>query len=127
MTTSLSSMNEQRELILAEMRTIDRMRRGTLSRHFLRRQHGGRTLTHGPYFVLQGHWHGQKFSEHIPGEQADEVAAQVGNYQRFQQLAERFVSLTDQMTQREAVGMDSKKNSRRKRSPTSASERPRLS
>jgi hypothetical protein len=127
MKPSPASLEEQRELVLAEMRTIERMRRGTLSRHFLRRQRGGRTLTHGPYFVLQGYWHGQKFSEHIPGEQAGTVAEQVKNYQRFQQLADRFVGLTDQMTQREATSIDSKKNSNPRRSPTSASERPRPS
>lgn len=127
MNLPLASLEEQREQVLAEMRTIDRMRRGTLSRHFLRRQRGGHTLTHGPYFVLQGYLRGQKFSQHIPGEQAGKLAEQVKNYQRFQQLAERFVGLTDQMTQREDPVLDSKKNSRRRKSPTSATERPRRS
>jgi len=111
------------------MRALGRLRRGTLSRHFVRRRRGGKTVTHGPYFVLQGYVRGQKFSRHIPAEQAATVAAEVEGYQRFQALADRFVTLSDQMTQEAAAAAspDGKKNSRRKRSPTNASAKPRPS
>lgn len=101
MSSSFASLQQERDRVVAEMGTIDRLRRGTLSQHFLRRRRGGKTLTHGPYFVLQRYLRGKKFSQHIPVEQAEKVAGQVANYRRFQELAERFVTLTDQMTQRE--------------------------
>lgn len=126
MQPSLASLQQQREQVLEEMRAIDRLRRGTLSRHFLRRNQNGKTITHGPYFVLQGYLRGQKFSRHIPAEQADQVAGDVANYQRFQALAERFVTLSEQITER-ADSPDSKKNSSRRKSPTSGSGRRRTS
>jgi hypothetical protein len=120
------SVQQQREQVVEEMRAIDRLRRGTLSEHFLRRHQHGKTVTHGPYFVLQGYLRGKKFSRHIPAEQAAQVAVDVENYQRFQSLAERFVTLTDEMTQGEDPP-DSKKNSGRRKSPTRASGRRKVS
>lgn len=114
MNSSLASLQQERDRVVDEMRMIDRLRRGTLSRHFLHRRRAGKTRTHGPYYVLQGYLRGKKSSQHIPAEQAEKVAGQVANYQRFQALAERFVTLTDQMT-RLADQPDSKKNSSRRR------------
>jgi len=127
MNPSRPSLTEQREQILNKMRSIDRLQRGTLSQHFLHRQAGGKTVTHGPYFVLQGHLRGKKFSRHIPAGQAARVADEVQNYRQFQTLAERFVTLTEQMTLAGEATPDSKKNSRRKRSRPTASARPRRS
>jgi hypothetical protein len=109
-----ADLHQQREEVLEQMRAIDRLRRGAFSQHFLRRRKSGKTHTHGPYFVLQGYLRGQKFSQHIPAEQAARVAVDVENYQRFQALAERFVTLTDEMTRLEDQP-DSKKNSRRRK------------
>ena len=126
MNPSLPSLEAQREQVLTDMRAIDRLRRGTLSQHFLRRQRAGQTVTHGPYFVLQGHLRGRKFSQHIPVAQAAQVAADVQGYQQFQALAERFVTLTDQLTQA-AASPAVKKTSNHKRSRTSGSAKPRRS
>ena len=126
METSLAALQRQREQLVEEMRAIDRLRRGTLSQHFLRRHHDGKTTTHGPYFVLQGFLRGKKFSRHIPAAQAATVAGDVANYQRFQALAERFVTVSEQLTTR-ADAPDSKKNSSRRKSPTRASARRKIS
>lgn len=109
------------------MRSLGRLRRGTLSRQFLKRKRGAQTFTHGPCFVLQGYLHGEKFSRHVPASEAQEVGAQVDNYKRFQQLTEEFVAVTDRMTQMYQSPPDSKKNSSRKKSPTSGSARSRPS
>ena len=127
MNPSLDSLEQQRDATLEEMCTIDRLRRGTLSQHYLKKRQAGQMITHGPYFVLQGYLRGKKFSRHICAEQATQVEADVKNYQRFQALAERFVTLTDQITQLGGATPDSKKNSRRKKSPTSDSGKPRRS
>jgi hypothetical protein len=127
MNPSLTSLEEQREQVLEQMRSIDRLHRGTLSQHFLRRQRGGKTVTHGPYFVLQGYFQGKKFSRHVPAEKAAEVGQHVENYQRFQALAGRFVTLTEQITRLAEGGPQSKKNSSSRKSPTNASGRPKRS
>ena len=126
METSLPALQQEREQVVEQMRAIDRLRRGTLSQHFLRRHQNGKMTTHGPYFVLQGYLRGQKFSRHIPAEQADQVAGDVANYQRFQALAERFITLSEQITERTEIP-DSKKNSSRRKSSTNASGRRKVS
>jgi hypothetical protein len=127
MNLPLDSLKQQREQVLEQMRAIDQLRRGTLSRQYLKKHRGAQTLTHGPYFVLQGYLHGRKFSQHVPATDAIKVGEQVKNYKRFQELAEDFVSLTDRITQWEEHSPDSKKNSGRKKSPTNGTERPKRS
>jgi hypothetical protein len=114
MNSALTALQQEREEVLKEMRSIDRLRRGSFSQHFLRRREGGKVRTHGPYFVLQGYLRGKKFSQHVPAEQAAKVAVDVENYQHFQALAERFVTLTDELT-RLADQPESKKNSGRRK------------
>lgn len=114
MNSPIAALEQQREEVLKEMRSIDRLRRGAFSQHFLRRREGGKIRTHGPYFVLQGYLRGKKFSTHIPAAQAAKVAVDVENYQHFQALAERFVTLTDELTRLEDQP-ESKKNSGRKK------------
>ena len=48
MTPSLASLEEQREQVLEQMRSIDLLYCGTLSRHFLRRKRGPKSVVHGP-------------------------------------------------------------------------------
>lgn len=127
MSSSLSSLEEQRQQALDQMRTIDRMRRGSLSRQFLKQYQQGQTITRGPYFLLQGFFKGKKFAERIPAEEAPQVEGQVRNYQTFQALAERVVTLTDQITRMAGADKDSKKNSSRRRSPTNVSGKPKRS
>lgn len=110
MSSSTSVLQQQRERVLEQMRSLDTLRRGSLSEQFFKYKEAGKTLLRGPYFLLQGFFHGKKFAERIPAKKAGQVAQQVENYQRFQALAERFVTLTDQMT-RLLDQPDSKKNS----------------
>ncbi|MGH8017421.1 MAG: hypothetical protein ACREIA_03895 [Opitutaceae bacterium] len=62
---SLSALQQQREQLVEEMRAIDRLRRGALSQHFLRRHQNGKTTTHGPYFVLQGCLYPEFLEKHV--------------------------------------------------------------
>lgn len=117
MNDPLASLQLRREQVLEQMQSIDRLRRGTLSRHFLRKLQGGQTIVHGPYFVLQGRLRGKKYSEHIRGEDAAQVGQHVDNFKRFEALAEQFVVLTDQITRLSEGAPESKKNSRPRKSP----------
>lgn len=117
---SISSLANQRDQVLEQMRSLDRMRRGSLSRQYLKAAKD--KPPQGPYFVLQGYLRGQKFSERIPADRAAQTELDVENYRSFQQLCERFVTLTDQMTQlADEESPESKKNSRPRKSPKNIS------
>jgi hypothetical protein len=108
------------------MQAIDLLRRGSFSQQFFKAP-AGQTGQRGPYFILQGFFHGKKFSERIPAEQAPAVQEQVDNYRRFQSLAEEYVTLSDEITRSEPADSGSKKNSSPKSSPTPSSRKPKPS
>jgi hypothetical protein len=106
------------------MQSIDRLRRGSLSKQFFKSHPPAPPARLGPYFVLQGFFHGKKFSQRIPLDQAAQVEQDVENYRRFQTLAEEYVTLSDQITRLQDQPQDSKKNSSRRRSPRNSSKKP---
>jgi hypothetical protein len=123
MPTSLVQLEQRREQILQQIQAIDRLRRGSLSRQFFKKTRASSKTQQGPYYVLQGYVQGQKFSERVPAEQAPHLEPLVANYKRFEELAEEFVSVTDQITRLSQHAPEAKKNSRR-RSDRNASGRP---
>ena len=126
MPNQLDSLHQKRDRVLQDMKAIDHLRRGTLSKQFFQPK-PGQTARRGPYFLLQGFFHGKKFSQRIPAEEASTVQKQVGNYRRFQSLAEEYVTLSDAITRLESQDASSKKNSSPKNSPTNSSRKPELS
>ena len=118
---NLNQLHLQRDQILDQIRALDQMRRGSLSRQFFASPKNDPSTRQGPYFVLQGYLQGRKVSRRISSEQAAEVQTQVANYKRFRELAERFVTVTEQITLQE--GSDSKKSFTQKSKP-SASRKP---
>lgn len=110
MPAEIDSLRQKRDLLLQDMQTIDQLRRGSLSKQFFKAS-SARKGRRGPYFVLQGFFHGKKFSERIAAEDAPKVQEQVDNYRRFQALAEEYVTLSDQITRLESQDSGSKKNS----------------
>jgi len=123
MPARLDSLIQKRNLLLHDLQTIDRLRRGTLSKQFFKAL-PGQAEQRGPYFVLQGFFHGKKFSQRISAEQAPQVQEQVDNYRRFQSLAEEYVTLSDEITRLESQDSARKKNSSPRNSPASSSRRP---
>src|SRR5712672_2060546 len=97
MNASLSQLEQRREQILQQIQAIDRLRRGSLSRQFFKKPQAGAKARQGPYYVLQGYVQGQKFSHRVPAEQALQMEPLVANYKRFEELAEEFVTVTDQI------------------------------
>lgn len=111
MHASLSQLEKRREQILQQIQAIDRLRRGSLSRQFFKKTRANSKTQQGPYYVLQGYVEGQKFSERIPAAQAQQIEPLVANYKRFEQLAEEFVAVTDQITRLGQSAPEAKKNS----------------
>ena len=122
MKPALPELRRQREHVLEQIQTIDRLRRGTLSEQFFIKKREGKTIRQGPYYVLQCYLKGCKCSERLPADQAQQAQSDVANYQRFQQLAEQFVQITDQITRLENGPTAAKKNSRRRRLLKNSSE-----
>jgi hypothetical protein len=118
----LDDLVKKREAILQQMQTIDRLRRGSLSKQFFKAK--ADAAPRGPYYVLQGFLRGKKFSQRVPPDQAAQVQHDVDNYRSFQALAEEFVTLSDQLTCLQDQTQNGKKNSSRRRSPTNSSRKP---
>jgi len=114
MHASLSQLEQRRQQILQQIQAIDRLRRGSLSRQFFKKARPGSHTPQGPYFVLQGYIHGRKFSERVPAQQAPQIEPLVANYKRFEELAQEFVTVTDQITRLSQGAPEAKKNSRPK-------------
>ncbi len=127
MKLNLDDLLRQRQSVLLQMQSIDRLRRGSLSKQFFKSRPPAVAARQGPYYILQGFFHGKKFSERIPHAQAAQVEQDVENYRRFQALAEEYVTVSDQITRLPEQPRESKKNSSRRRSPRSSSKKPPLS
>ena len=110
MTDSIQVLRSKREDVLGRMKQIDHLRRGSLSRQFFKSQRNGKTVEFGPYFVLQCSFNGKKCSERITASDAEQVERQVENFRLFNDLAEQFVSLSDQITRLECSVDHGKKN-----------------
>lgn len=106
----IQALRSQRDAVLDRMKQIDHLRRGSLSRQFFKGNRDGKTVEFGPYFVLQCSFNGKKCSERIAASDAEQVERQVENFRLFNDLAEEFVSLSDQITQLECSVEHSKKN-----------------
>ena len=125
MNVTLAQLEKRREQILQQISAIDRLRRGSLSRQFFKKPHADSQSQQGPYFVLQGYIRGEKFSQRVPAEQAPQIEPLVANYKRFVELAEEFVTVTDQITRLAEAQPDvKKKKNSGPRSATSASGKP---
>lgn len=124
MKPNLELLLQQRQSLLTQMQSVDRLRRGSLSRQFFKSRHR-HAARRGPYYVLQGFFRGQKFSQRVPQDQAAQVQQDVANYRRFQALAEDYVTVSDQITRLQDQRDESKKkDSSRRRSPTNSSRKP---
>jgi hypothetical protein len=127
MSHTIEQLCAERETILKELQSIERLRRGTLSEQVFSKKRGDKTIAQGPYFHLQGFHKGKKFNSYIPADKAQEVRQHVDNFKRFQQLADQCITLTDQITQIAEELPDAKKNSSLRKSKKKSSGKPKRS
>jgi len=92
------SIQQERSRILEEMARIDHMIRGHVSQQTYTKKRGEESLTQGPYFLLQRRENGKNNCQRVSPEELDSIVAAVEGYARFQQLAQRYAQLTEQMT-----------------------------
>jgi len=96
------TFDQQREQILQQMNTLTRMERGKLCR-----QSRGPGTT--PFFKLQCWQRAKNHTRYVPADEVPALQQALANHQRFQELAEQFVTLTVAQTRQEAVA-ERKKN-----------------
>jgi len=127
MPDKIEQLSVERDALLTRLKSIERLRRGSLSRQVFAKKQADQTLTQGPYYVLQSFHKGKKLSQRIPAEQAERVQQQVDNFKRFQELADQCITLTDQITQLAEVEPGRKKNFRAQKSKPNDSRKPKPS
>jgi hypothetical protein len=92
------SLQQERARILEEMAHIDRMIRGHVSQQTYQVQRADQTVTQGPYYLLQRRENGKNNCQRIGADELEFIVAAVEGHARFQQLAQRYAALTEQMT-----------------------------
>jgi len=123
MPNKLDQLSAQRQAVLSQLQSIERLRRGTLSSQVYVKNRGGESVTQGPYFVLQGFYKGKQFSRRIPADKAQEVQQHVDNFKHFQELTQECITITDEITQVAEGLPDVKKNFRAQKSKKNSSEK----
>ena len=122
-----SQIKVRRDEILSEINSIREMIRGKISLQSLKRQAAdGSIKERGPYAIFQRWLDGSNHSQRIPSKALPAMTRAVEGYQRFVQLTDEFVSLTEILTRRSGPLLPSKKNSR-KPPPTKNTSKPKLS
>jgi hypothetical protein len=92
------ALQQQRSSLLDQMAALDRMERGRLSEQFLKGQKDGQPVLRGPYYVLQRRWGEQVLKQRVPRDRVPLVQADIHRHEQFQQLADRYAEITEQMT-----------------------------
>ena len=107
---------QRRQEILKEINTITRMERGKLCT-----QSPGPGIA--PFYKLQCWQQGRNHTRYVPADEVPALQEALAHHQRFQEVAEEFVSLTVAQTRQETAA-DRKKNSRRSSPSATAKPKP---
>jgi hypothetical protein len=102
---TFTTLRNRREMILEQMADIRSLKQGSLSAQS--RGKPGGSVRH-----IYQRWHdGRNHSTYIPPEQVPALRQAIDNAQRFEALAQEFLDVTEQLTDRETPLLPSKKNS----------------
>ena len=109
MPNDYAALQQQRTALLDQMAALDRMERGRLSEQFLHGLKDGQEVRWGPYYVLQRRLGRKVLKKRVPAGRLAVVQADIRRHEEFQQLAQRYAEITEQMTGLEDARPDSKK------------------
>ncbi len=125
---ALQELEAKRDALLAEMRSIRSMRRGTINEQylhaFLKGQKQG--VKRGPYYVFSRHNPGQKqtLSRRLTTPQKLEDARRdVAAHKRFVTLCQEFERLTERLGELERLPVELAEEKKRRRWPSRRTER----
>jgi hypothetical protein len=125
-TLRLSTMNaaklrQKRQDILDDIARIPRLKRGKLSERKRRSKTSGEPIA--SQFIFQCWKDGRNASQHVCAEDLPGVREAVSGYERFKQLAEAFVGVSETLTEMEAPVLNLKKTPLPKLPAASASRK----
>lgn len=113
---TVRQLEQRREAIFEQMRSIRSMRRGTVNEQYLKVPHKGRSepAICGPYYVLTRKQAGRTVSQRLTDpEQVEQARSDVAGYRRFVDVCREYERLTEQLGQLERTsGQDQGKKRR---------------
>ena len=116
-------LEQRRDAILEQMRSIRYMRRGTINEQFLKVRHKGKdkTVSRGPYYVLSRTEGGKTVSQRLTSrEELIRAQKDVEAHKRFVGLCKEFEVLTERLGQ---IERESDELRQEKKAPRSRSSR----
>lgn len=119
---TLSEIENRRDSVLQEMRSIRSMKRGTINEQYLKvPQKGSEPALRGPYQILSRREGNKTVSERLTTPaQLEQAKRDVAAHRKFVELCKNFELLTEKMVmiERQIEGPDKKKWLRRQSKPT---------
>jgi hypothetical protein len=114
---SVKEIEDKREAILEEIRSIRSMKRGTINEQFLKVPRKGEkeTVLRGPYYVLSRREGGKTVSQRLTSpSQLEQARREVAAHKRFVELCQEFEKLTEQLGEIESQREPAVEKKRRK-------------
>lgn len=109
-------LEQERVEILQAMRTIRRMRRGTVNvQHFVKRKADGSQVRQGPYFLFSRTEKGASFSKRLHPNEVQRFREETENCRRFKDLTQRYILICEELCDEPREGV--KKTSDRPSTP----------
>lgn len=122
----IQQLEERRDAILEQMRSIRSMRRGTINEQLLKVRHKGKDkpVSRGPYYVLSRRQKGKTVSQRLTSrEELKQAQKDVDAYKRFVSLCRQFEELTERLGQIERESDELKQEKKRPNSRSSRTKR----
>lgn len=115
---TMLEIENQRDAVLQQMRSIRSMKRGTINQQYLKiPQKGAKPALRGPYYVFSRREGNKTVSERlITPTQLEQAKTDIAAHKKFVELCKEFEALTEHMgiLQRRAEGTEEKKRLRRR-------------